>query len=406
MTSALDDIRVLEIANWVAGPSAGAILADLGADVIKVEPLTGDSMRGLLRQPVPPGGPLPTDVPFHLDNRGKRSVAVDLTDPRGAAVVRDLALRSDVVLTNLLPRRLDRYGLGPEQLLAADPRLVYALITGYGSTGADADRPGFDLTAFFGRGGIMSLIGEPDAPPPAFRPGQGDHATGLALLSAILVALRVRDRTGEGQVVETALLRTAAWTIGCDMAVALVDHLQPNKRARDDAFSPLNTRFRCGDGRWVNLAAFDQQAWPGFCTAIGRPDLAAEERYATAKGRFDHNREIIGILDAEFATRPLAEWAPRLDASGIVWAPVAELPELVDDPAAAAMGMYAEIDHPEAGTFRTLAAPFALSGTPAVVRGPAPEVGEHTAEVLAELGIDADRIAELTAAGVLAPTGT
>ena len=400
MTGVLDDITVLELANWVAGPSAGAILADMGADVIKVEPLAGDSMRGLLRQPVLPEGAPRTDFPFHLDNRGKRSLAVDLGDPRGGELVRELALTADVVVTNLLPGRLERYGLGHEQLRAANPRLIYALVTGYGSTGDDADRIAFDLTAFFGRGAIMSLVGEPGEPPPAFRPGQGDHPTGLALLSGILAALRVRDRTGEGQLVETALMRTAAWTIGCDVAVALVDGEQPNKRARDEAFSPMNTRFRCADG-WINLSTFNQGLWPRFCEALDRPDLVDDERFATPQDRFRNNVELIHLLDEVFASRTVAEWTEPLDGTGIIWAKVAELPDLVADPQAEEMGMWVEVEHPVAGWFRTMAAPFSLSGTPLEVRGVGPEVGEHTTEVLAEKGIAADRVAELRDAGVL-----
>lgn len=403
MTAPLDDITVLELANWVAGPSAGAILADMGATVVKVEPLQGDSMRGLLRQPVLPDDAPRTDFPFHLDNRGKRSIAVDLGDPRGGELVRELALSADVVITNLLPGRLERFGLGAEQLRAANPRLIYALVTGYGSTGDDADRIAFDLTAFFGRGAIMSLIGEPGEPPPAFRPGQGDHPTGLALLSGILAALRVRDRTGEGQVVETALMRTAAWTIGCDVAVALVDGVQPNKRARDEAFSPMNTRFRCADG-WINLSTFNQGLWPRFCEAVERPDLVDDERFATPQARFQNNVELIHLLDEVFASRTVAEWTPALDGTGIIWAKVAELPDLVADPQAAEMGMWVEVDHPVAGPFRTMAAPFTLSDTPLEVRGPGPEIGEHTTEVLTELGIAADRLAALRDAGVLGGT--
>ena len=401
MTGPLDDITVLEIANWVAAPSAGALMADMGADVIKIEPPAGDSMRGKLRQPAPADGPIGTDVPFHLDNRGKRSIAVDLNDPRGTELVRELARQADVVITNLLPNRLDKYGLGAQQLRADNPALIYALVTGYGSVGEDADRIAFDLTAFFARGAIMSLIGEPDEPPPAFRPGQGDHATGLALLSAILAALRVRDRTGEGQVVETALIRTAAWTIGCDMSAALVDKKQPTKRARNQAISPMSTRYRCADGVWVNLSALDPNQWAGFCAALERPDLADDERFATPVDRFRNAEQIIGILDELFASEPYAHWAPRLDKAGIIWGRVAELPDLVADPQARAMGMFVEIAHPTAGTFETLAAPFTLSSSQVEVRGPAPDLGQHSTEVLAQFGVDADRVAALTSDGVV-----
>jgi crotonobetainyl-CoA:carnitine CoA-transferase CaiB-like acyl-CoA transferase len=397
----LDDITVLEVANWVAAPSCGALMADMGANVIKVEPLTGDSMRGNLRQPTAPDGWAAHDVPFHLDNRGKRGLAVDLNDPRGGQLVRRLAAQADVLITNLLPGRLARYGLAAAQVLEQHPSIVYALVTGYGSTGDDADRIAFDLTAFFGRGAIMSLMGEPDGPPPSFRPGQGDHATGLALLSGVLAALRVRDRTGEGQIVETALLRTAAWTIACDVSAALVDRKQPTKRGRTEAISPMNTRYRCSDGTWVTLVARDQTQWHRFCEALDRPDLAADERFATPVDRFRNGPTVIAMLDETFAAHPYEHWAPRLDRSGIIWGRVAELPDLVEDPAARQMGMFAAIDHPEAGRFETLAAPFTLSASEVTVRGPAPAIGEHSTEVLHELGLTGDEIVALIDDGVV-----
>lgn len=401
MAGALDDITVLEVANWVAAPSCGALMADMGADVIKVEPLGGDGMRGKLRQPVPANGMEHADVPFQVDNRGKRSLAVDLSKPEGSALVRELATRADVVITNLLPGRLARYGLAPDQVRADHPALIYAIVTGFGSTGPDADRGAFDLTAFFGRGGVMSLVGEPGDPPHAFRPGQGDHPTGLALLAAVLAALRVRDRTGEGQVVETALMRTAVWSIASDVSVALIDRTQPNKRGRAEPFSPLNTRFRCGDGAWVNLSTNDQGLWGRFCEAIGRPDLGEDARYATPVDRFRKGPELMAILDEVFASQPFEHWAARLDDSGVVWGKVAELPDLVDDPQARAIGMFVEVEDPDAGTFETLAAPFTLSASEVAVRGPSPRIGQHTTEVLTDLGIDPERIAALAAAGVL-----
>lgn len=401
MNGALSDITVLELANWVAGPSAGAIMADMGANVIKVEPLAGDSMRNTLRQPVRPEGAAKTDYPFHLDNRGKRSLAVDLGSEEGSALVRELALDADVIITNLLPGRLERFGLGYEQLRAANPALVYALVTGYGSTGDDANRIAFDLTAFFGRGGIMSLMGEPGGPPPVFRPGQGDHPTGLALLSGVLAALRVRDKTGQGQMVETALVRTAAWTVACDVAVALVDGEQPNKRARNQAFSPMNTTFETKDGRWIILSTFNQGLWDRFCHAVERPDLIDDPRFATPVDRFRNNEELIGILDQVFATKTADEWKEPMDSTGIIWAKIAEMPDLINDPATLEMQMYPVVHHPEAGTFRTLAAPFTLSSNPLVVQGVGPEVGEHTDQVLNEFGVPADRVASLRNAGVI-----
>lgn len=396
MTAPLEGLTVLELANWVAAPSCTAVMADLGADVIKVEPLTGDSMRGKLRQPSLPDDAARTDVPFHLDNRGKRSVAVDLSDPRGAELVVELAQHTDVLVTNLLPARLERFGLGPQQVRAAHPRLVYGLVTGFGSTGPESDRTAFDLTAFFGRAGIMSLVAEPDQAPPAFRPGQGDHAAGLALLSAILAALLQRERTGEGQTVETNLLHVGAWTIGCDLGAALVDRRQPTPRGRHEPISPLNTRYRCGDGAWITIAAHDQSAWPRFCREVGLDELAEDERYDTPRKRFRAGPELVARLDEHFATAPVDHWAPRLDATGVLWDRVATLPELLEDPQARAAGLFSEIDHPDVGTFETLSAPVSMDGAQVAVRGPAPEVGQHTREVLAGFGIAPRRIDELT----------
>ncbi|MGH9170860.1 MAG: CaiB/BaiF CoA transferase family protein [Acidimicrobiales bacterium] len=397
----LAGIRVIEMANWVAGPSAGAIMADLGADVIKVEPLGGDGMRGKLRQASVADPSAAIDHPFHLANRGKRSIAVDLADPRGSALVRELIRGADVVIANLLPTRLKRYELGPDDVRDLNPRLVYALVTGYGSAGDDADRLGFDLTAFFGRGAIMSLIGEPDAPPPQFRPGQGDQSTALALLSGILAALLMRERTGEGQVVETALMRTAAWTIGIDVSIALVDRHQPKRRSRIEPVSAIHNAYRCADGVWLNLQAQDLRLWPSLCEAVGRPELATDERFATPAARFYNATQLVSILDAQFASRPVTEWAPLLDATGIVWSRVAQLADLVDDPQARVNGMFVPVEHPTAGRFDTLAAPFTLSVSPPAVGACGPEIGEHTNEVLTELGLAAGEIAELIRTGVI-----
>ncbi len=396
MTGPLDDITVVEIANWVAAPSAGALMADMGATVIKVEPPTGDSMRNKLRQPRPPEGYQGTDVVFQLDNRGKRSVALDLGDDRGAELLRRLADGADVLITNLTPTRLERYGLDPEQLHARNPALVYGLVTGQGSAGPDADQLAFDVTAFFGRGGVTGLLGEPDGLPVHPRPGQGDHPTGLALLVAVLAALRVRDQTGEGQLVETALMRVGAWTVGADLAVTLVDRRQPAKRGRSRPISPMNTVYQCADGAWLIVSAHDQAAWPAFCAAVRRAELADDPRFGTPAGRFEHAEELVGVFDQVFASAPYATWAARLRSTGVITAKVAELPEVIEDPQAVEMQMFAEIEHPGLGRFETLAAPFDLGRSDVSVRGRAPEIGEHTAEVLAErLGMNRAEIAAL-----------
>jgi crotonobetainyl-CoA:carnitine CoA-transferase CaiB-like acyl-CoA transferase len=401
MSGPLEDITVVEIANWVAGPSATALMADMGASVIKVEPPSGDSMRNKLRQPRFAEGFPGTDIVFQLDNRGKRSIAVDIGDERGQDIVRELTDKADVVVTNLTRSRLERFGLGPDQLRARNPGLVYALVTGQGSTGEDADQLAFDVTAFFGRGGVTALLGEPDGLPVAPRAGQGDHPTGLALLVAILGALRVRDRTGEGQVVETALMRVGAWTIGCDLAAALIDRQQPNRRSRVHPISPINTSYRCGDGVWLVMSSHHQGVWPGFCEAVGRPELATDPRFDTPLNRFTNAEELVGILDEHFGSEPFEYWVPRLRKTAVIWSRISELPDLIDDPQAREMGMFAALEHPAIGKFETLAAPFAFERSEVSVKGPAPGVGEHSEDILGELEMSADAIAELVESGVI-----
>jgi len=401
MSGPLDDVRVVEIANWVAGPSATALMADMGASVIKVEPPSGDSMRNKLRQPRFPEGVKGTDMVFQMDNRGKRSIAIDLGEEAGRALVRELVDRADVLVTNLTRSRLERYGLGPDELHRRNPGLVYALVTGQGSSGEDADDLAFDVTAFFARGGVTGLLGEPDGLPVLPRPGAGDHPTALALLVAILGALRVRDNTGQGQLVETALMRVGAWTVGCDMATALVDGRQPTKRSRAHPVSPMNTTYRCADGAWLVLSAHSQTTWPRFCEALGRPELVADPRFDTPANRFANAKELIAIFDELFGSAPFDHWVPILKTTNVIWAKMAELPDVIADPQARRMGMFVELEHPDVGRFETLAAPFSFERSEVAARGRAPEVGEHTAEVLAELGYDEASVAALFASGVV-----
>jgi crotonobetainyl-CoA:carnitine CoA-transferase CaiB-like acyl-CoA transferase len=405
MPGPLAGVRVLEIANMIAGPSAAALLADLGAEVTKVEPPTGDILRGAHR-PFRPGaeddGPLP-DPWWHLDNRGKRSIAVDLGRAEGSEVVHRLARLCDVVLTNLTDDRRARYRLDAADIHTVNPGAVYALVTGYGTVGPWAGRPAYDMTAFFARGGVSSLIGEPGAPPPAFRPGQGDHTTALALLAGILAALRERDRTGVGQVVDVSLYRVAAWTIASDLSVALLDGAQPARVGREAWPSPLTCRFRCADGAWLALCMpGPRDHWPAFCAALGRPEWVEDPRFATPAARAQHAVELVGACDDVLAAADRATWAALLDAAGLVWSPVQDLPEVVTDRQADALGLWADMEDGATGaTFRTVAAPFDLPRADVAVRGPAPGLGEHSRAVLEAAGFSAEAADELFRTGVV-----
>ena len=396
----LEGVRVIELTNWMAGPSAAAILADLGADVVKVEPLTGDTARGMSRLPKPGPGIPDVDPSFEADNRGKRSIAVAIDRGEGADLVRRLVATADVFLCNLLPKRQLRFGLDPDTLLALRPALVHATFTGYGATGPDANRPGFDVTSFFGRGSLTDSMTEPGAAPPAPRPAQGDHTSSLALVAGVLAALRLVERTGQGQVLDCSLLATAAWTQTTELSVTLVDGHQPSKRDRRHIISALANRFRCKDDRWIVLNMTETRFWPIFCATVEHSEWISDSRFDTAKARADHMPELTDLLDDALATRSLAEWGPVFDAAGLIWGPAATLRELATDPQAEAIGMYPYIEHPK-GRFRTVAAPLFIRGADIGPRGPAPELGAHTSDVLTDLGLDPSEIAALATAHVV-----
>lgn len=401
MTRPLDGVRVLEVAAWMAAPGATAVMGDLGADVVKVEPLTGDAVRGVIRQPDRPDGAAALDASFHVDNRGKRGIAVALDQPEGQQLVRRLVGSADVFVNNLLPRRQQRFGLDADTLLAGAPRLVHATLTGYGVDGPDAARPGFDITAFFGRGAITHSITEPGGQAPRARPAQGDHATALALLAAVLAALRLVERTGQGQVVDVNLLSTAAWTMATDLSATLVDGQDAPVLGRRHRRHALQESFRCADGRWILLFMPEPRWWPQFCEVVGRPEWAQDPRLATVAGRSEHMPEVTDLMDALFATRTLAEWGRLLDDARMTWGPAATVAELAGDPHAAATGMFPEIEHPSAGRFRTVAAPMRLRGVDTAPRAPAPELGEHTREVLLGAGLTPEQVEALVSAGVV-----
>ena len=403
MVAPLDGIRVVEVANWLAAPSAAALLADLGADVVKIEHPAGDAWRHVLMQGRNPDFDPDTDVdaPYELDNRGKRGVALSLERPGASDVVKRMVAEADIFVTNLTAPRIARYDLGSEALLALNPRLIYVVLTGYGTRGPDNAKTAFDYSAYWSRSGIMSLIGEPGGPPMPCRPGQGDHATSLNMLSGALAALRLRDLTGEGQVVEVTLQRTGAWTIGADVSASLILEDQPGRIDRVRPGNPLFNSYETADGRWLMLVMpTGDRYWLPVCRALGREDWLEDERLATLMGRMQLTEELTPAIASIFATKTLAEWTPLLDAESLTWAPVAELPELIHDPQMEEMDAWSVIDGPQ-GSFRTLNTPFAIEGADVGPRGPAPKTGEHTHEVLSELGLSDDEIAQLAAIGAL-----
>lgn len=399
MSGPLAGIHVVEISNYVAVPAAAALLADLGADVLKVEVPWGEVYRHAKPRRNGYDHDFPASLPFQMDNRGKRSVALDLALPQAQDALRKLIDRADVVVTNVLPGRLAKFGLDAETLGRERPELILGRLGGFAAHGEQANEPGFDQTAFFALSGLMDQWRDPDAPPAFPRPGSGDHSAALALVAGVLAALRTRDQTGRGQVVDVNLQHVGFYVNGNDTSQSLVTGEVPPRHDRTAPRNPLWNFYRCADERWIFLSMLDSNAyWPRFLEAIDRPDLAADERFGDAVGRFRNNRALVAILDDVFATRPLSEWAEHFSPRPVIAAPVRTVAEAAGDEQAARNGCFVEVDHPEYGRFRTVAPPFQLSSQPLSGAAPAPALSQHTEQALREAGVDEDTIALLVAA--------
>ena len=402
MTAPLEDVTVVEIDNWMASPSAAAILADLGANVIKVEPLTGDPMRNMGRPAKVSDEKKGFDYQFDVSNRGKRSIAVDLESDAGIEVVRALVATADIFMCNLLQHRQERFGLDPDALQRVNNRIVHATLTGYGTRGPEAHRPGYDVTAFFGRSGIYDAMREGESGTvPMARPAQGDHTTGLAFVGAILAALRLAERTGEPQTVETSLYETAIWTQATDYAITAVDHAPLRPRARENMIIPTANRYPCGDGKWVVLNMPEESAWPKLCNVIERQDLLSDERFEDIRGRFKHMSEIVAAIDDALSHKSRDQWGEIFDSNGIIWGPVLALHEVASDPQAEALSLFPVLDSEEIGTYRTVAAPMRFVEAEVGPKFPAPKLGEHTRQILADAGHNEGEIDALVKNGAV-----
>jgi crotonobetainyl-CoA:carnitine CoA-transferase CaiB-like acyl-CoA transferase len=389
-TGPLAGIRVVELGVWVAGPGAGGILADWGADVVKIEPPGGEPARTFQQML---GGDLPTNPVFELDNRSKRSVVLDLSTAPGRAAAAALVDRADVFLTNIRVPALRRAGLDPETLRGRNPRLVYAIITGYGLAGPDADRPAYDIAAYWARAGLAASLTPPGSNLPFQRGGMGDHTVAMTAAGMVSAALVARERTGRGDLVSTSLFRQGAYTIGFDVNIALMWGLPVRVGSREAMGNPCINNYTAGDGRrfWI-VGLEGERHWPPLTRVVGRPEWLDDERFATPRARAANARELISLLDEIFATRTLSEWAEVFATEpDFFWAPVQTVEELIADPQFRAAGGLVEVPD-EQGSMTMVATPADFADHPAGPRFRAPTVGEHTREVLSEIGYPADEL--------------
>ena len=397
----LDGVRVVEMGLWIAGPAAGGLLADWGAEVIKVESPSGDPMRGLFgalsgsKEQRSPG--------FDFLNRGKRSVAVDIKSAEGRELVEQIIAGADVFVTNMRPAFLERIGFDHRGLLARHPRLVYASLTGYGLEGPDRDAPGYDMAAFGARAGVSDRSTPAGDPPVMLAMGIGDMVTGLTTVSAVLAALLERERTGRGQLVATSLLRSGAYCIGSELATRLsLGRLAPPQR-RTAAQNPILNSYQAGDGKWFWLIGAEaDRHWPRLVAALDDPRLA-DEAYATARARRRAAEALIAILDEIFARHPRDEWARRFEEHDVWWAPVNSAEDVLSDRQAHAAGVFVDVPSAESGdggVVTSIATPADFEAGTAPLAGP-PPTGRDTVAVLRELGVDEAKLRRLHDEGIV-----
>jgi len=395
----LEGIKVIDAASFIAGPVATTVMADFGADVIKVEPPGGDTYR--IRNTGYP--PSPYNFPWIVDNRSKRAIAIDLRSEDGQRVLHRLVRDVDVFVTNLPLDARPRLRVGWEDLAPLNPRLIYASVTAYGERGEEAARPGFDSTALWARTALMDLMRpSPDSPPTRSLPGMGDHPTGMSLFGAIMAALYQRERTGRGTSVATSLMANGLWWNAIQVQGILCGARTTVRPPREESVSALANLYRCRDGRWFLLSlTADERRWEPLARALGRADLLADPRFATPGTRREHARALIAILDEVFGKRDWAEWRVILESTGAAFGVVGTLDDIAGDAQMRASGALVPIDDPRAGAALTVNSPIAIEGQDKVPPRLAPGIGEHTVAVLREAGFDATEIERLLAAGAV-----
>ncbi len=402
---ALNGIRVVDITQWGAGPMCAGLLAQWGAEVIKVEhPVRGDAVRGLQVGAGPAGVKQGVfNWMFEQPNMNKKSITLDLASKEGQEVLHKLVAGSDVLLAALRTREIKKFDIEYEKLKKINPLLIYALITGYGTEGAEKDSPGYDAVCYFARSGITYMTADSNGVPVWPRGGFGDIPSGMFCACGIILALYARKELGIGQAVYTNLFNNGLWALGADTMSALATRQVPLMHNREKADNPLANYYKTKDNRWILM--YNMQSvlyWERFCKALGLENLINDPRFSTAEMRKENNTALIQILDKVFSERTLEEWKAGLAGTELVYSPVQTPVEAIEDPQAKANHFFEFFNHPVWGQIELIPAPQKLSETPGTYRTPAPEWGQHTEEVLQELGYNWDDIQTLKIKHVIA----
>ncbi len=397
----LSGLRVIDCGTYIAGPAAATILSDFGAEVIKIErPPHGDPYRALSFLPGMPSSE--HNYCWILDARNKKSLALDLEDETGRSLLHALVATADIFITNYSPQLVSKFNVGYEELSSIRPQLIYAHVTGYGVEGEDTNKPGYDTTAYWARSGLTGIIYDLAVQTGAPPCGSGDHPVSLALFGSIMLALYQRQLTGRGAKVSTSLMATGAWSNSCQIQAAMVGATFPPRRTRLTTINPLVNQYETGDGQRFMFCCIDKKRdWGRVCRAIARPELIDDPRFATSEARSENNQQVISLLDEAISRRSMAEWELIFSAEGIVWGSIPLMNRVASDPQMLANGVFAELDHPALGTISTVNSPVNVDGASKVRPRLAPEVGQHSLEVLRELGCDESAIEDLIGRGVV-----
>ena len=393
MAAPLAGITILDFTRYQQGPFATVMLSDMGADVIKVEErLNGDLGRALGAQADGYSGY------FEAHNRNKRSLTLDVRTEDGKRIIRQLVERVDVVVENFRPGVMERLGFGYAALCAINPRIILASASGFGQLGPDAKKPSFDVIGQAASGMMISQGGGPEHPPQMVTAGHADHVGAMFLAFGVAMALIARDRDGVGQHVDSSLLGGQIAFQAMGFCRSLQDGFHNSFRSGGN---PLFRGYGCADGKWLAIGILDPKVWPGLIRALDRPDLLEDPRFVDAFSRWENNEELIETIAACFRTRPRDEWLPLLAQNDVAAGPVRDHVEVAADPGVLANGYIVEIEHPVRGSIRVPGPPVRLSGTPAAVRSAAPELGQHTEEILLDLGYSWEELDGLRTRGVI-----
>ena len=392
------ELKVVDLASFIAGPSAAVILSDFGADVIKVEPPTGDTWR--IGYKIPPQPNAKDNYPWHLNNRNKRSLALDLKSPQAPVILERLVKWADVLIVNTPHPARMRLRLTYEDVAPWNPRLIYADVTGHGEKGPDADLPGFDITAYWARSGLLSLTRDAGAPPTLPVSGSGDHATAVSLFSAIVTGLYRRERTGKGSYVTTSLLASGVWACGVSVQAALCDAKFYPLHDRKNPANAIFNVYRASDDNWF-LIVLTPDRWPALATGIGRPDLLTDPRFADPAKQAANSAQLTEILDEVFASQPMAHWREVFDRGHITFGVVRAPGDVISDPQLKQNEIVVPIEGAGGNLNSTISSPIQVHGVAKVPAKRAPDIGEHNEELLKQLGFSATEIDDLRASGTV-----